>query len=195
MIAGLTSIELNTVQWGVVLGASLAAAVIDLRTRKIPNWLTLPLAVAGLFCAGLLCGWSGLSDSLAGFFVLLLPYFILFALKGSGAGDAKMMGAVGAWLGLRAGVVVLLAVAVAGGVLSLLKMLMDRQRGRWLGEAFMAIYVFIVGLCSGRAGWAMLKTEPQQADVIKVQGLTVAYGPAIFIGACIGAWVVNAWKA
>jgi prepilin peptidase CpaA len=187
-------VELDIVQWGVVLGASLAAAVIDLRNRKIPNRLTLPLAAAGLLFAGLSGGWAGAGDSLAGFFALLLPFFILFALQGTGAGDAKMMGAIGAWLGVQAGVVVLLAVAIAGGVLSLLRMLVDRQRGRWLGEMFAALYVFIVGVSMGRKGFALLKTGPEGADTVSGRGLSIAYGPAIFIGVCIGAYVVNGWK-
>ena len=195
MIVSSALVEPNTVQWGVVIGASLAAAVVDLRMRKIPNHLTLPLAVAGLLFRSLSDGLAGAGDSFAGCAALLLPYFALFALKGSGAGDAKMMGAIGAWLGLWAGIIVLLAVAIVGGVLSLLRILMDRQRGRCLEETFTAIYVFVVGLCSGRAGWAMLKTEPEQGEAIKAQSLTIAYGPAIFIGVCIGAWVVNAWKA
>lgn len=194
MIAGLTFVEPHTVQWGVVIGASLAAAWIDLRTRRIPNALSLPLAAAGLLFRGLFEGWAGAGDSLAGFFAMLLPFFVLFALKGSGAGDAKMMGAIGAWLGLRAGIVVLLAVAIAGGVLSLLRILVDRQRGRWFGETFDAIYVLIVGLCGGRRGLALIKTGPEEAKVMKEQSLTIAYGPAIFIGTCIGAWVVNGWK-
>lgn len=193
MIQGFLS-ETNTVQWGVVLGASLAAAVIDLRIRRIPNTITLPLAASGILLAGLSRGFAGAGDSVAGFFVLLLPYFILFALKGSGAGDAKMMGAIGAWLGLRAGFVVLLAVAIVGGVLSLLRMLVDRERGRWLRDVFAEIYIFLIGLSMGRKGLALLKTAPQNAEAVKSQSVTIAYGPAIFIGVCIGAWVVNGWK-
>ncbi len=177
-----------------MIGASLAAAVIDLRVRRIPNTITLPLAAAGILLAGLSRGFAGAGDSVAGFFVLLLPYFILFALKGSGAGDAKMMGAIGAWLGLRAGIVVLLAVAIVGGVLSILRMLVDRQRGRWLRETFAAVYVFIIGLSMGRKGLALLKATPENAEAGKGQSVTIAYGPAIFIGVCIGAWVVNGWK-
>ena len=194
MVTGFTMNELNTVQWGVVLGASLAAAVIDLRIRRIPNTITLPLAAAGVILAGLSRGFPGVGDSVAGFFVLLLPYFVLFALKGSGAGDAKMMGAIGAWLGLRAGIVVLLAVAIVGGVLSILRMLVDRQRGRWLRETFAAVYVFIIGLSMGRKGLALLKATPENAEAGKGQSVTIAYGPAIFNGVCIGAWVVNGWK-
>ena len=194
MIAFSTFLEPSTVQWGVALGASLAAAVIDLRVRKIPNKLSAPLAITGLLFAGLFTGWAGLGDSFAGFFVLPLPYFILFALGYGGAGDAKMMGAIGAWLGLRAGFVVLLAVAIAGGVLSLLRMLVDRERGRWLREVFAEIYIFLIGLSMGRKGMALLKTAPQNAEAVKSQSVTIAYGPAIFIGVCIGAWVVNGWK-
>jgi prepilin peptidase CpaA len=189
----LTYVEPNTVQWGAVLGASLAAAVIDLRTRRIPNCLTLPLAAAGVFFAGLSAGWAGAGDSLAAFFVLLLPYFILFALKGSGAGDAKMMGAVGAWLGLKAGVVALAMVAISGGVFALFAMIVSRNRVLLLRNMAASLYVTMISLCSGRKGWALLQSEPQDAGDRQGERLVVPYGPAIFAGVCIGAWVVHSW--
>ena len=64
-------------QWGVVLSAALAAAVMDVRTGRIPNRLTGPLLVAGL-------GWSvcvgvapGLADALAACLLLACPYVLL----------------------------------------------------------------------------------------------------------------------
>jgi Flp pilus assembly protein protease CpaA len=108
------------IQWGIVLGASLVAVFTDLRARRIPNLLTLPLFVTGVLQATLLGGWSGLSDSLLGSVALALPYLILFVLAGGGAGDAKLMGAIGAWLGLMKGAVVLASVSLCGVALALL---------------------------------------------------------------------------
>ena len=53
------------VQWGAVLGASLAAAVWDLRQRRIPNALTLPMLGAGLVYSAWVGGLSGAAGSLA----------------------------------------------------------------------------------------------------------------------------------
>ena len=107
-------------QWGSVIGASLAAAHIDLRSSRIPNVLTGPLLMAGLVCSAVVGGWSGLADSLLATLLLGLPYVLLYVFAGGGAGDAKLMGGIGAWLGLVQGTVVLFAVALTGVVCALL---------------------------------------------------------------------------
>ena len=119
--------NVTVAQWGVVLGASLAAAIWDLRSRRIPNALTLPLVVTGLLYGLLAGGLSGLGQAAAACVVVALPYILLFVFAGGGAGDAKMMGALGAWLGLAAGAVVLGTVAATGVVLGLLNLATKRQ--------------------------------------------------------------------
>ena len=185
-------------QWGIVLGASLLAAILDIRTRRIPNALTLPLLGVGLMYALGTAGVAGLGDALGACLLLALPYIVLFVLAGGGAGDAKMMGAIGAWLGLQAGLVVLVAVAVTGAVFGLLRILAHRQRRSVLGGLYATLYVLLTGLCSGRAGWALLKTQVAQEEKNEPTNgrtrLTIPYGPAIFIGVCIGALVVHLWN-
>jgi leader peptidase (prepilin peptidase)/N-methyltransferase len=102
------------------LGATLLAiAVIDFRTYRIPDWLSLPLVAAGL-------AWSALTradwiahvvgaavgyTSLAAFGAL---YFRLRQREGLGLGDAKLFAAGGAWLGWQALPLVLAVSAIAG---------------------------------------------------------------------------------
>ncbi len=104
------------VQWGVVVVASCAAGLIDLRTRRIPNLMTFPLVLTGYAGAAFWGGLTGLVDSVAASVLLSAPYLVLFIFAGGGAGDVKIMAALGAWLGLVNGLVVLLAVAGAGAV-------------------------------------------------------------------------------
>jgi len=186
--------NVTAVQWGVVLGASLAVAILDLRSRRIPNSLTVSLVVTGLlyalFCAGL----AGLGQAMAACVVVTLPYVLLFVFAGGGAGDAKMMGALGAWLGIHAGVVVLLTVAATGGAFGLLNLAAKRQFLPGLRRIGASFYVMLVALCSGRKGWELLKPDPDQPAKVADQRLTMAYGPAIFIGVCIGAYVVHSWN-
>jgi prepilin peptidase CpaA len=181
--------QVTLVQWIAVIGASLVDAVLDLKSRRIPNWLTVPLAVSGLLAALGRDGLPGLGWAVAGCGLLALPYILLFALGHGGAGDAKMMGAVGAWLGLHAGVVVLVAVTLTGGALALLRIVVDGQRRRHFAALFALLYVSMIAARSGRQGLALLRSEPSNGPS---QGLTMPYGPAIFIGLCIAACMAHA---
>lgn len=190
--------ESNLVRWGVVIGASLLVAVGDIKTRRIPNVLTLPLLGGGLVYALGTGGIAGLGDALGACLLLALPYVLLFALAGGGAGDAKMMGAIGAWLGLQAGVIVLVAVGATGALFGLLRILAHRQRRSVLGRLYATLYVLMMGVCGGRGGWTLLKTQlGKEQKIAPSDGgtrLTIPYGPAIFIGVCIGALVVHLWN-
>jgi prepilin peptidase CpaA len=186
-------IEATCMQWGVVIGASLAAAVWDVRIGKIPNRLTLPLAGAALVYTGWEHGWSGLGEAIVASFALALPYVILFLVAGGGAGDAKMMGMVGAWLGLEAGLVVLACVAAAGIVLAIVRMLAHRQRRTLFRNMWATLYVFVVAVCSGPRGWRLLRGDPREDATGQALQATIPYGVPIFIGVCLGAGVVRLW--
>jgi len=100
----------------VVVGlATLAAAATDLWRFKVYNLLTLPTLALGVLTSTVLGGWAGLAASLlgAGFGFAILVIF--FALGGVGAGDVKLLTAVGAWLGPYWTVHVFIASALAAG--------------------------------------------------------------------------------
>jgi Flp pilus assembly protein protease CpaA len=75
------------------------AVTTDLRERKIPNWLTVPLCVAGFVFRGATEYAPGMLDALAGFGVGFGIFLTLWLLGGSAGGDVKFMAAVGTWLG------------------------------------------------------------------------------------------------
>ncbi len=77
-----------------------AAAISDLTTRKLPNWLTVSAFVAGLLAHTVTGGLSGLGFSLLGFATGFCILLVLWLIGGSGGGDVKLMGALGAWLGV-----------------------------------------------------------------------------------------------
>jgi len=96
-----------------------AAAVIDLRTRRIPNMLTATLAAVGVGLAAAGFGRIGLGASLLGCLLglaFMMPGHIFGA---TGAGDVKLLAAAGALLGPTDTIYAFLYTAIAGGVLAL----------------------------------------------------------------------------
>ncbi|OGR37453.1 MAG: hypothetical protein A2051_07320 [Desulfovibrionales bacterium GWA2_65_9] len=95
------------------------ATVIDLRSQRIPNALTIPTALAALAYHLLIQGPHGLWFSLAGlglgFGLMLAP----FLFRVMGGGDVKLMAAVGAWVGPQVVLVAFLLTSLAGGVYAL----------------------------------------------------------------------------
>jgi prepilin peptidase CpaA len=78
---------------------TLLAAVLDYRTKKIPNWLTVSAAVIGLGYNSLAPHGIGPLWALAGFAVGFSLLIVPWLLGGGGMGDVKMLAALGTWLG------------------------------------------------------------------------------------------------
>ena len=125
-----------------------ALAIVDVRTARIPDALTLPLIAGGLFLAGLRSGGipvSHLIGALAGYGFFALMGGVFFRLRrdeGLGLGDAKLLGATGAWLGWTwLPMAVLLASLTALGF-ALLRPGPRRgvAFGPWLALAFLACW-------------------------------------------------------
>jgi prepilin peptidase CpaA len=78
---------------------SLLGGVNDLLTRKIPNWLTFTAMAVGLAAQAWLMGTPGLLDGALGLGLGFALFFPVYALGYMGAGDVKLLMAVGAWVG------------------------------------------------------------------------------------------------
>jgi prepilin peptidase CpaA len=106
----------------IALVAALVAAITDITRFKVYNLLTLPLLVAGLVYHGVTAGPAGLALSAAGMVLGASLLLLFYVMGGMGAGDVKLMAALGAWLGLPAVFYVFLASALAAGVYALVLM-------------------------------------------------------------------------
>lgn len=94
------------------------AAVFDVRTRRIPNWLTAGSILIAL-CLQALRGWNGFGLSLLAGLLGGGVIFVFFIAGGMGAGDVKLMAAVCCFTGLRLLATVLVATALSGAVFAL----------------------------------------------------------------------------
>jgi len=109
---------------------ALAAAWWDLRQRRIPNWLTLTAFIAGIGLHTAVDGTAGLSASVLGAAVGAIPFAVLYWLGGMGAGDVKLMAGVGALFAFPAAAHALFCIALAGGVLALVRISMQLYQQR-----------------------------------------------------------------
>ncbi len=103
----------------------LIAAIIDVRIQKIPNLLTFPAMVVALAYHCITNGWDGLLFSAGGLALGIALFIIPYLMGGMGAGDAKLMGAVGALIGPKSIFLASLFTAVAGGIYALLLLLIS----------------------------------------------------------------------
>lgn len=110
--------------WALVLGLTLFAAFMDWRTRRIPNWLTVPALLTGIGVNAIFGGWQGTKNSLGGAGLALGLLLPLVLLRGLGAGDWKLMGAVGAMMGWRSMLFVLFASILASGLMAVVQMVL-----------------------------------------------------------------------
>ena len=151
----------------------------DVRSRRIPNYLTLSTALAGLGFQFGVHGWFGLGQ---GFLGLVLGFALLigFYLKGGmGAGDVKAMAALGAWLGPLPTLYLFIYMGLAGIPLILLFLL---QRGELKAKV--------------RQGWTLLvnrvllRTQPPSPSPASAPSTSAGlpYAVALALGMALLCW-------
>src|ERR1700675_4730800 len=130
--------------WAFVLTLTFIAAAVDWRTRKIPNWLTVPGILAGITLRTVISGWPGAKASLEGVGLALALLLPLVLLRGLGAGDWKLMGAVGAFLGPVMFLFVLVGSLLVSGLMAIVAML----RAQRVGETLRNMWILVRGFFS-----------------------------------------------
>ena len=108
-------------------GILIAAVANDLRCQKIPNLLTYPAMGIALVYHFIMSGPDGLLFSAGGLALGIAVFILPYLMGGMGAGDAKLMGAVGAILGAKGVFIAFLFTAITGGVYALILVLIKRQ--------------------------------------------------------------------
>jgi len=163
---------MDSVSWWLTVFVVVAAAVIDIRSRRIPNWLSLPYLVAGVAVSAYWGGITGVGSSIAGIGLATVVVGILWYLRGMGMGDLKLLAAVGAWVGPGQLLLALVATGIAGGFLALGYALWHGSVGRALdGTAELILRLPEKGFRPHRT------ITLDNADALKMP-----YAPAIAIG-------------
>ena len=165
-------------QWWAVGGLAVIASVGDLRTGRVPNVLTFGAAAVGVCYSAVQGGISGLGSSVLGLFLGVAVFLPLFALGGMGAGDVKLVGAFGAWLGPMGVLWAAMWASLAGGVLALV---IASWRG-YLLEALRNVGA-MVGV------WRVVGPSPVAGMTLRdSRGPRLAYALPIGIGALLALW-------
>lgn len=154
-----------------------AAAFLDLRSRRIPNWLTGAGLVAGLAINAYEHGWTGLRTGLLGMLLALAVYSLFFALRAMGGGDVKLMAAVGAFTGPEHWLWIFAITAVVGGVFAIVTLVNRGGLVRTLGN--------IATILGSLARFRVPHRDRPDLDVAHPAARTLPHGAAIAVGVLI----------
>jgi prepilin peptidase CpaA len=160
---------------------TLTAAAFDIRSRRIPNWLTLSGIILGFALNALLTypfPLEGLKHAGMGMLFAFAVYFVLYLIHAMGAGDVKLMAAIGAILASPAGWFRLfIVVALIGGVFALVLLVFKgRVRKTFWNVAFM-LNEF------GHARAPFMSRE--ELDVKSPKAVTLPHGFTIAVGCLV----------
>ena len=175
-ILELLSLLLLDPRTGVLMALLVVAAVIDSKTLRIPNWLTMGGTVLALLVNANAAAsmWSGLGVAVAGFAVGLLMLLPMWVLRILGAGDVKLMAMVGAFVGPWAALNATLYAVIAGGIAALAVATLKGSLGRLLQNLR---FILTAALTPASGVW---RDAPMAARMPSVG--TLPYGICICIG-------------
>ena len=139
---------MHSMAWAYMLETfSVALAIwagwLDWRSRRIPNWLTVPALFFGLGLHAAAAGWPGAEDALMGAGLalgLLLPFVLA---RGLGAGDWRLMGALGAFLGRDRLVAVLLGTVLIAGIMAVVEMFRRKRVRQTLKNVWVIVLIAV----------------------------------------------------
>lgn len=166
-----------------VIALTSIAAITDIRWRKIPNKLTLPMFAAGWIFQGVFFGLPGIGDAALGFLVGFGILFVVWMVGGGGGGDVKLMGALSVWLGYRMTLWVMVlstlcVICATGGVMvwSMLTSGMGKSKARFLSTG---------------KGYGIKKDGKRTKETVaaKTQRRVMAYA----IPVALATWTVVIW--
>lgn len=159
----------------VLVAIVLAAAIYDLRFRRIPNWLNVSGVILGVGVNTLLFARNGLIAAVLGITFAMAIYVPLYLMRGMGAGDVKLMAAVGAIAGPWNWFGIFVATALLGGVVALVFVALKQR----FHQTCFNVTLIVTELCHLR----LPSNSNSQLDVRHPRALGMPHGVLIAIGA------------
>ncbi|MHB8110706.1 MAG: A24 family peptidase [Syntrophorhabdaceae bacterium] len=135
---------MNFILWITIIILCIAVTN-DIRFRRIPNWLTFPAMSAGITYHVCTAGIDGLVLSIAGLLVGFSVFFIFHLKGGMGAGDIKLMAAIGSLFGPKDILYAALFTAIAGGIYAIAVILVRHNKQAVLRYKIMAKNLLFTG--------------------------------------------------
>jgi prepilin peptidase CpaA len=169
----------NTIVPLIALLVGFAACVTDVRSRRIPNLLTFGAAAAGIAVHSSIGGWGGFQTASTGWLAGTALFLPMFVLGGMGAGDVKLLAALGAWLGPRDAFWMAVYGSMAGGAMACAVAV----RHGYLAIAFRNLATLL------RYWWLAGPRPLPGVSLEHNTGPRLAYAIPIFIGTVITVWL------
>ena len=162
-----------------VLAVGAASCVTDLRSRRIPNALTIGAAAGAIAFGAASGGLMGVMSSAGGWVVGCLLFLPWFVLGGMGAGDVKLLAAMGAWVGPGDAVWIALYAAVAGGIFAVIVTLAAGYFGEMVRNLWMLLMF-----------WRVTGVQPHPDMTLRTgRGPRLPYAIPILAGAVAELWL------
>ena len=157
----------------------IVAAVYDIRFRRIPNWLVLTGFCLGLALNVYFLHVNGLILTLLGALLAFAVYLPFFALRAMGAGDVKLMIAIGAFVGAKNWLILFLMTAILGGILAICLLLI---RGGLIRSFKNVLFILgeLVRLRMPYQGDPALDISHPRAVTLP-HGVSIALGTLVFL--------------
>lgn len=154
---------------------ALLGAIFDIRSRRIPNFITLPGILIGLLLHWILGGWHQLGLAALACLICGAIFLVFWIAGGMGAGDVKLMAAVGCLAGISGVAYLLISTALAGGVMAIgLALWRGKLKDTILNMGALALHHRTEGL----------KPHPS-LNVANAWTLRLPYGLAIAAGSAV----------
>lgn len=163
------------------------SAAFDAKERRIPNKITFVGIVVGLLFNLITGGWIGFLNSFLGLLAGIAIFFIPFAVGGMGAGDVKLMGAIGALMGWRFSMETAIYSALVGGVMVLVYLVYTRKMRDTLSGMLMGLVQFLNRIIQKR-GYSETLMRAEQTfckNGQEYKKIYIPYGVAIAGGAVL----------